>query len=253
MRAEYFFEVAKVPERKRVRVAAIHLEGRALQWHKGFSSLQGDIAYVNWRCYISAMSARFAAHAYEDPLVDLRNLKQRGTLQIYMDEFDELYSRAGIRENQALSFFLSGLMDELQMPVRMFKPRGLAEAYSLAKLQDLTVKALGIKSKVTPSGGQVGINYYPNNKSTAVNATNYNESGTTGGWNNGGNRVGVRASTNLTPKELDEKRAKKECFWCTEKFTPNHQCAKRKSFVIQMIEQGLILEVAEPDRGPHGS
>ena len=78
MRAEYFFEVARVPERSRLIVAAIHLEGRAQQWHKGFASLQGDIAYVDWRCYIAAMSARFATHAYEDPLADLRNLKHRG-------------------------------------------------------------------------------------------------------------------------------------------------------------------------------
>ena len=54
-----------------------------------------------------------------------------------MDAFDELYPRAGIREDQALSFFLFGLIDELQMSVRMFRPKGLAEAYSLAKLQEL--------------------------------------------------------------------------------------------------------------------
>ena len=69
----------------------------------------------------------------------------------------------------------------------------------------------------------------------------------TGGWSNGGNKVGVRASSNLTPKELDEKRARKECFWCTEKVTPNHQCARRKSFVIQMIEQRLMSEEAPPE------
>lgn len=63
---------------------------------------------------------------------------------------------------------------------------------------------------------------------------------------------GVRANTNLTPKEIDEKRATKECFWCPEKFTPNHQCAKRKSFVIQLLEVGEIarseeVEVVEED------
>ncbi|KAF2321856.1 hypothetical protein GH714_003181 [Hevea brasiliensis] len=40
----------------------------------------------------------------------------------------------GVREDKTLSFFLSGLIDELQMPVRMFKPQTLAEAYALAKL-----------------------------------------------------------------------------------------------------------------------
>ena len=50
MRAKYCFEVARVPVMKRVRVAAIHLDGRALQWHRGFASSHGDLAYVDWGC-----------------------------------------------------------------------------------------------------------------------------------------------------------------------------------------------------------
>lgn len=88
-----------MPEVNQVQVAAIHLERRALQWHKGFSSLHGDVAYADWGCYISALAARFGAHAYEDPLADLRNLKQVGTLQQYMDDFDELYPRTRMGED----------------------------------------------------------------------------------------------------------------------------------------------------------
>ncbi|XP_042032325.1 uncharacterized protein LOC121779040 [Salvia splendens] len=239
MRAEYFFQVARVPEAEKVKVAAIHMEGKALQWHRGFLTLHGDEASVDWRYYISCVAARFGAHAFEDPLADLRNLKQKGTLHSYMDTFDELYPRVGIREDQALSFFLSGLIDELQMPVRMFRPKSLAEAYSLAKLQDLTVKALGLKPKGMQSNAYPNSSYYSNSKSMAVTSTS-KPVVNTNTWNGGikePNRLGgVRASTNLSPKELDEKRAKKECFWCTEKFTPNHQCSKRKSYVIQLIE-----------------
>lgn len=171
MRAEFFFEVAKVPEKGRVRVAAIHMEGKALQWHRGFMNLQGEAAYTNWECYVSALGARFGAQAYADPLADLRNLRQSGSLQDYMEAFDELYPRTGIREDQALSFFLSGLIDELQMPVRMFKPARLAEAFSLAKLQELTVRALGGKSRVSSIGGPSGAATYSGTKSLAVTPT----------------------------------------------------------------------------------
>ncbi|XP_042067267.1 uncharacterized protein LOC121810570 [Salvia splendens] len=245
MRAEYFFQVARVPEEERVRVAAIHLEGKALQWHRGFLSLHGEEAYVDWGYYLSCLAARFGAQAYDGPLADLRNLKQKGKLQSYMDIFDELYPRAGIREDQALNFFLSGLIDELQMSVRMFRPKSLAEAYSLAKLQDLTVKALGIKPKGMLNNVSNNNSYYSNTRPMAVTSTN--KPVPSGNNWNGGNKEpnrfgGVRASTNLSPKELDEKRAKKECFWCTEKFTPNHQCSKRKSYVIHLIELGEVTE-----------
>ncbi|XP_042044219.1 uncharacterized protein LOC121789968 [Salvia splendens] len=192
MRAEYFFQVAKVSDDEKVRVAAIHLEGKALQWHRGFFTLHGDETYIDCRYYISCLAARFGAHAFEDPLADLRNLKQKGTLQSYMDTFDELYPRAGIREDQALSFFLSGLIDELQMPVRMFRPKGLAEAYSLAKLQDLTVKALGIKPKGLQSNVYTNSSYYSSSKPMAVTSTN-KPVVNTNPWNGGNkepNRLG---------------------------------------------------------------
>ncbi|KAF2294586.1 hypothetical protein GH714_012798 [Hevea brasiliensis] len=97
-------------------MAALHLEGKALQWHQGFIKVRGSIAYLDWGAYVGAITARFGSNAFEDPLADLRNLKQVSSLQDYLDAFDEIYPKAGIREDQALSFFLSGLVDELQMP-----------------------------------------------------------------------------------------------------------------------------------------
>ncbi|KAF2294068.1 hypothetical protein GH714_007233 [Hevea brasiliensis] len=56
--------------------------------------------------------------AMEDPLEDLKNLKQESILQDCMDSLEQLYSKAGIQEGEGLSYFLSGLVDELQISVR---------------------------------------------------------------------------------------------------------------------------------------
>ncbi|KAL1535373.1 hypothetical protein AAHA92_28155 [Salvia divinorum] len=45
MRSDYFFEEVEVPEGEKVRITALHLEGKVLQWHRGYVSLQGDRAY----------------------------------------------------------------------------------------------------------------------------------------------------------------------------------------------------------------
>lgn len=74
-------------------------------------------------------------------------MTQESTLQEYMDSFNLFYSKAGIQEDQGLSFFLSGLADELQMPVRMFKPGTIAEACSLARSQGITAAAIWNKAK----------------------------------------------------------------------------------------------------------
>ncbi|KAF2284477.1 hypothetical protein GH714_025524 [Hevea brasiliensis] len=116
-------------------------------YFEGYVKIKGPDAYDNWQEYVGSLRARFGKQGYDDPLAELKNLKQTQGLQEYLDTFDALYPKAGVREDQALSFFLSGLIDELQMPVRMFKPQTLAEAYALAKLQEITVAAIQSKPK----------------------------------------------------------------------------------------------------------
>lgn len=123
LKAECFFELCNVAMENKDKVAALHFEGKALQWHQFFVKVKGVEACGDWQEYVRALNARFGSHFYYDPLSELRNLKQVGTIEEYLDAFDELFAKVDIREDQAISFFLSGLIDELQMPVRMFKPR----------------------------------------------------------------------------------------------------------------------------------
>ncbi|XP_042024024.1 uncharacterized protein LOC121771308 [Salvia splendens] len=75
----------------------------------------------------------------DDLIVQLWSLKHVSHIRSYIEAFDELNSRAGIEEDQALSVFLSRLVDEIRVPVCMFEPKTLAEAYALSKLQELTI------------------------------------------------------------------------------------------------------------------
>ena len=65
---------------------------------------------------------------------ELKELKQTGALQDYVTAFELLWDRAQLSESQALSCFLPGLNHEIEMEVRMFNPKTLQDAYSLAKL-----------------------------------------------------------------------------------------------------------------------
>lgn len=115
IRVEYYFELNGLPKESQVKIVALHLEGKAIQWHQELTKIKIDQQNI-WEEYIQFMRFRFGAHAYDD----LRNLKQVRTLQEYLDMSDELYPRVGIKEDQTQSFFLFGLIDVLQMPVRMF-------------------------------------------------------------------------------------------------------------------------------------
>ncbi|KAF2308260.1 hypothetical protein GH714_039597 [Hevea brasiliensis] len=131
---------------------ATQLNSFAFRWKsyfvaQGYVTMKGVGVYTDWQEYVRELRARFGKQEFDDPLAELKNLKQVQILQEYLDAFYALYPKTGIREDQALSFFLSGLNDELKMPVRMFKPQTLVEAYALAKLQEIIAAAIQNKSR----------------------------------------------------------------------------------------------------------
>nr|CAN62821.1 hypothetical protein VITISV_013041 [Vitis vinifera] len=225
LRVEYFLKVDRTPPEARVRLAALHLEGKAIQWHSGFGQ-----------------------HVFDDPIADLRNLRQTGSLQSYMDEFDELYPRADIKESHALSFFLSGLIDELQMPITrkavaalQNKPKPVSKGPSLyspttnhyhkaTPITSISQNATNLSNTTFPKTTNAGLLPLP--PSTNIPKTNPG--------------ITTRNHRNFSNRDLDERRAKGLCFWCDEKFTPGHKCKRKQLYVMQ-------IQVETDGEGPEGN
>ncbi|KAK0588913.1 hypothetical protein LWI29_007029 [Acer saccharum] len=109
----------------KVKIASIHLEGKALQWHQMHVKNRMTRDPPSWEEYVKALNIRFGDNVFEDPMADLMNLKQLGTLQDYMDKFDVALSRVSLTKEYAISCFISGLRVELQGLVRIFNPTNL--------------------------------------------------------------------------------------------------------------------------------
>lgn len=139
-RYEQFFEIDGTAEDAKVKLAAIHLEGRALQWHQIFMKSRLTRAIPSWEEYISALSARYGSDLFDDPMAELKGLRQIGSVLEYQDKFDALLNRVELLEEYAMSCFISGLKDEIQIPIKMFQPRTLQRALSLAKLQEVAIE-----------------------------------------------------------------------------------------------------------------
>ena len=56
------------------------------------------------------------------------------------------------------------------------------------------------------------------------------------GVNKGVNSGFVKKPLNLTPKQMEEKRLKNQCFWCEEKFSPGHRCKNRQLYMLTVQE-----------------
>ena len=100
---------------------------------------------------VQAMRSRFGHSAYEDPIAEIKKLKQASSLQDYLKSFDMLLDKTQLGEEQALSCFLARLKQDMEMVVRMFNPKTLQKAYSLAKLQDIIKSDLQCMARVKGS------------------------------------------------------------------------------------------------------
>ncbi|XP_006575964.1 uncharacterized protein LOC114374741 [Glycine soja] len=76
---------------------------------------------TNWEEYVQILTERFG-DACDDPMAELMNLRQKGTISEYHEQFDAIMTRLDLPANYSLSCFLGGLKIEVQMMVRMFQP-----------------------------------------------------------------------------------------------------------------------------------
>ncbi|XP_022008416.1 uncharacterized protein LOC110907795 [Helianthus annuus] len=250
-RCEHFFAMDDTPDESKLRCAAVHLEGDALQWHRAYlKTRNATVAEVAWPDYVRLISARFSDALFEDPLEEMALLQQTGSLQELNTTFDSLLNKVTLSETQAVSLYIKALKPDIRGPVKMFRPRTLHEVYRLAKTQALNNETL--EDKFAPgkwSGGAA-----KNNSNVKITPPTNAAKMPILPTPNRASTVNSRPANNqcrLTSKELEQKRAKGECFWCTEKFVPGHVCAKprKQLYIIEADEEEeKSIEEGESDK-----
>ena len=172
---------------------------------------------------MKALKSRFGERAYEDPMADLKSLTQTGSLQEYMEEFDVLFNKVTLTEEYFLSCFLSGLKEEIKIPVKMIGPSSLQQAYALARMQESYLMATrnyrtySNKPPLLPAPKQPLPPLLPtpntiqkiNNNTTIAKQPTLKTSTNT--------KLPFQPRTiRLSDEEINEKRAKNLCFWYDE-------------------------------------
>ncbi|KAG8367048.1 hypothetical protein BUALT_Bualt16G0031900 [Buddleja alternifolia] len=108
-----FFEVDETPPLSKVKLASVYLEGKVLQCHQMYMKGRLTREIPNWEEYIRALTDRFGALVYDDPMSELVNLKQVGKIQQYLNRLDEIVNCLDLPDQYALSGFLGSLKNEL--------------------------------------------------------------------------------------------------------------------------------------------
>ncbi|KAF5817053.1 putative nucleotidyltransferase, Ribonuclease H [Helianthus annuus] len=169
-------------------------------------------------------------------MIELKNLNQTGSLSDYTKEFDTLLNRVKLIDENAASMYVGGLKPEIRCLVNIFKPTTMRDAIAMAKQQNVVYCTLfGDK--------EMG----KNRMGTAVNTAVTPLKSTANITKNVGNPTNTLALLPTPPanqliknvkkipsKVMEEKRAKNECFWCTEKYSPTHKCKFKHLYVLEL-------------------
>nr|XP_023879731.1 uncharacterized protein LOC111992135 [Quercus suber] len=207
-----FFSFHRTPEHQKVLMASYHLDGEALIWFQDSEQAGG---FVSWEVFIKALQTRFGTSAYDDPMEALTRLKQTTSVVSYKGNFEILSNRIkGLSESHKLSCFLSGLKDEIRLPVRMLVPKSLNDAFGLAKIQEEFL--------------------YSNKKSfrpvTEVSRPSILGLPKLEGRNDSKVKLPLQK---LTSAQMEERRKQGLCYNCDEKWHLGHKCKGAKLFLLE--------------------
>lgn len=197
----------------------------------------------------------------------LSKLKQVGTLEEYKNQFDTLALKVHrLSEGHKLSCFLGGLCDELCVPVRMFNPKSLVDAYSLARMQEECVLTTRRSSRShwtstsfqhshsgwsanLPVGTAKGIfflnptwgNFQGPPRPTPLPPPG---SGPVGKGNFNLNQALVPV-LKITQAKMEERRRKGLCYSCGSRWSRGHVYTVPKLFLITTTEEGDAAPVQD--------
>ncbi|KAD2393740.1 hypothetical protein E3N88_40717 [Mikania micrantha] len=232
-KVEHFFVIDSTPDNLKVRYAIVHLEDIALLWHQSFvQSRGGSIEGMSWGEYKGFINSRFAEVLGQDAMGALANLKQQGTLRDFCKQFDLALTKVTICDEYAVSLFLRAVKPEIGYPLRLLRPRNLPEAYLLARIQDESINVLQPTPIRTVKPAYSSFPASTNTKfSSGVTASNLPL------LPSPPLKSKPTVARRLSHKEIEEKRAKGECFGCSEKYTPTHQCKNKQLFSIELVEE----------------
>ncbi|GKB06131.1 hypothetical protein Tco_0834364 [Tanacetum coccineum] len=141
---------------------------------------------VPWNVYETEILSRFG-EVYDDPLVELKNLKQTGDVQSYQDKFKMLLNKD-----------VSCLAKMQEATAALTKSRPQYSYNSSRYMQsNVTPKAIAYPPKPPLLASPPVPKHSPTNP--------------------------VRRQ--LTQKELEDKRSKNQCFYCDQRYVTGHKCS----------------------------
>lgn len=231
-KCEKFFQLHNTTDpRSRVLCAALHMDGEADIWYR---CVEREKHNLLWPEFLTMVCHRFAKNGYENLVGQFNKLVQKGRVDEYICQFDELRNYVMVdegfhRESYYVDNFISGLNEEIAQHLYNLKTRTLHEARELARGQEYYLDVLDKRYKSLSSSHKIS-SYTPQSKTTATSTKpNLNTLANS-------TKPLIENSRRLTLAEITDRKQKGLCFHCDQKFEPGHNCRKKNLYIIMNAE-----------------
>ncbi|XP_010491426.2 PREDICTED: uncharacterized protein LOC104769009 [Camelina sativa] len=231
LKVEDFFSLDFTPGDFKVKMAAIHFDGDAADWHQSLMhSPLGRNVLRDWQAYKLLLQERFE-DVLDDPIAELKQLQETNGIVEYLHRFELIRNRLSLSEEYLMRAYLAGLRLDTQMHIRMFQPQSVRQCLVLGRLYE--------KAHPHQKGSSGG---WSSAKSNSTSLTVKNQGVVKQTNQASGGNTGFQSPKNrkfLSQEEMSERRAKGLCFICDEKYTPEHYLKHKKTqvFMIEVEEE----------------
>nr|XP_012575096.1 uncharacterized protein LOC105852867 [Cicer arietinum] len=124
-RLERYFLLKEVTEEEKMQATVMALEGKALSWYHWWEKCNPN---PNWEGFKIAVVRRFQPSMVQNPFEQLLSLKQTGTVDEYVENFEKYVgAMRTIDQEFVRGIFLNGLKQELQAEVKLYELNSLSE------------------------------------------------------------------------------------------------------------------------------
>lgn len=229
-RVERYFRVAQYTEEQKLELVSLSLIGPVLNWYTWEAA---EELFITWIQFKRRMLERFAESIDDEPRNRLCSLKQTGSIQSYVSEFDELITLVkGIDEDNLVSKFYTGLKLEMQEVIKMKEPNGLRNHIAAVVKMESSVfcQLLGERNNSRYSDKSNNTYRTPrvNTYTPRLTQTSTTMIIDKPKMLEAGKPVPppfARPRQHLTPAELAELKRLKLCFKCGAKWFKGHICS----------------------------
>ena len=218
-KCEQFFRGQHTRENTKVWLASFHLTDGTQQWYDMLERDAGGVHNIPWPTFRALCQQRFGPALGTNHLSDLARLPFPGTVDGFIDAFQQRLAHAGSLTQEQVQLFSGGLPDhirvdeELQMPQDLQRAMCLARAYERRAAAAVTASASRPpRVPARPHHPAAGANPAPTSAATAAPALVPPPP--------------PRPFRRLTPTEMADRRRQGLCYNCDEQYARGHKCQR---------------------------